>query len=115
MFTILGGRETSCILSEPGVGGGLTRLLGAGVDGRGLRAGPGRVEGGHRQVVGAAGPQPADVDLREVARDANFAHGVGLGVVLPVHHLVAPQRAGDSFFFSREPGCSRTSGWKVLD
>lgn len=85
-----GGGRKGC-----GWSSGLTRFLGGGVDGRGLRAGPSRVEGGHWQVVGAAGPQPADVDLREVARDANLAHGVGLGVVLPVHHLWAPQRPRD--------------------
>ena len=65
----------------------LTGLLGGGVDGGQEGAGAGRVEGADGQEVLRAALQPAHRHRGLVPGDPHLAHGLGFGVVLPVHHL----------------------------
>lgn len=71
---------------------GLTWFLCGGVDGRRLWPGASRIESGHREVVHCVRFQAGDVNQCVVSRNAHFANGVGLGVILPVHNLLCSRK-----------------------
>lgn len=76
---------------------GLTWFLCGGVDGRRLWPGASRIESGHREVVHCVRFQAGDVNQCVVPRNAHFANGVGLGVVLPIHNLLCNRKQAATF------------------
>lgn len=76
---------------------GLTWFLCGGVDGQRLWPGASGVESSHRQVVHCVCFQPGDVSHSGVSRNADFANGVGLGVIFPVHNLWGQNKNSHAF------------------